>query len=238
MKQTILMMGVVGALLGSPALAQTPQAPSPQPSAQAAAAAAQAAKDCANAACRKALPAVVIRIDEARFRTIPVPQSPYVLDANALLIFPGETVAIQFAVEGDKIVGAKLLERLAPALAAPLLIEQKVAANPDDAALRKIPDGLPKAQLAAFPANVMLLSYGQSSGKPDTMLYMQHNLARNVKVDAIMALFGPEGYVQRSTSTCVLMPNVLGAEHWPQPLGPMILTKPRLLPDGADMSCS
>lgn len=236
MKIMISAMAAACMLSGGGASAQTATAQAPAP--QAPAVPPPVAEVCAKAACRTALTDVVIRVDDARFRTIPVPQSPYLLDATSLLVFPGETLAIQFAVEGDKITGAKLLERLSPTMAAPLLLEKKVVANPEDAALRKVTPGDPKAELAGFPANVLLLSFGQQNGKPDTILKMQHNMGRNLKVDAIMAVFGPEGYVQRATSTCVLMPNVAGIEHWPHPMGPIILAKARLMPDSSDMSCS
>lgn len=233
MKRLTFALGAACLLWNGGALAQTPpsQAPAAQPPAS-------VLEACAKAACRKALKDVVIRIDDTKFRTIPAPLSPYLLDPTSLLLFPGETVVIQFTVEGDAITGAKLLERLSPQLPAPLMLEGKIVANPDDADLRKAPGGMPKEMMATFPANVMVLSYGQVNGKPDTMLQMTHNLSRNIKFDAIMAVFGPEGYVQRSTTSCPVRPNVLGVEHWPHPIGPMILAKARLMPDGANMSCT
>jgi hypothetical protein len=73
---------------------------------------------CAQIACRKGGYDAVVRVDSERYTTVPVSRSPYVVDDNSILIFPGETIAIQFTIENDQLTHPKMVERFAPKLPA------------------------------------------------------------------------------------------------------------------------
>ncbi len=98
---------------------------------------------CAVLACRPGGYETVIRLDAEHYTNIPVSLSPYVTEDGSILILPGETIAIQFAIDGDKIGPAKFLQAFAPEFPAQMQGEDKVIDNPADASLPKIPESLP-----------------------------------------------------------------------------------------------
>jgi hypothetical protein len=183
---------------------------------------------CATQACRKGGFSVALRVDDKTFTTIPVSHSPYVMPSGAILIFPGETIAVQFTLNGDKLTAPKFLKAYAPRLPAQVSKNGKLS-DPDTA-------GLSKDDAGALPPNTVLLSYGQFKGQPGMVLEFEHNMPRNVKVDAIMAAIKTGGYDQKPASTCPVKPKLIGFETWQQPLGPMLLGNARFVAD-ADGAC-
>jgi hypothetical protein len=59
------------------------------------------AEVCAATTCRAGGFDAVVGVDAERFTTVPVSHSPFIVDGGTLLIFPGETVAVTFSIDGD-----------------------------------------------------------------------------------------------------------------------------------------
>lgn len=190
--------------------------------------AADPAAVCATQACRAGGFSIALRVDDKTFTTIPVSRSPYVLPNGAIMIFPGETIAVQFTPDGDKLTAPKFLKVYAPRLPAQVSKDGKLS-DPDTA-------GLSKDDAGALPPNTLLLSYGQFKGQPGMVLELEHNMPRTVKVDAIMAIIQDGKYVQKPTSTCPVKTKLVGFETWPQAMGPMALTNVRFTADN-DSAC-
>jgi hypothetical protein len=195
---------------------------------------------CARTACRTGGYRAVVGVDATQFREVQVNRSPYILENGAILLFPGETVAVTFAVDGDTLGRPVSATRMAPGL--PLMIadkDNKPVPNPDDAALPAVNGKLPADQVATLSPNTILISYGQLQrlGGSGMQLTSEHNLAHMVKFDAIVAEFAGDSYRQHPTSSCPVMPKIVGMENWPNPLGPIVLTRFRFVEQGNSMVC-
>jgi hypothetical protein len=206
---------------------------------------------CAKTACRKGGFEVAVRVDAQHFSTVPVTRSPYVLDDGGILIFPGETLMFQLAVDGEKLGRPTFVKALAPEIPAKIATDEKVVVNPDDASLSPLPQKSGDTDYAALPPDTIVISYGDMSDfyekgdKPDKMatepgkiLIVSSNLSRPFKYDATMFVIkiGKGGYAQSHTSTCTVMPHAGGSEMWPDPMGPMILENFRFVSD-SDKTC-
>ncbi|MDC7684354.1 hypothetical protein PQU92_13785 [Asticcacaulis sp. BYS171W] len=194
-------------------------------------------KLCAETACRPAGRVdVVVRISPTEFRTAPVGRSPYVLADGAIMLYPGETLAIQYTIVDGQPTAPKLIQRYAPAMPAQIMKDGKAVANPDNATLPKVErDGV----VAKLPPNTLLVSYGQMDDKPDTWLKIESTLPENLKYNALMMLFKPAGetgYQFRPTSSCPVLSGKIAIEHWPHPIGPILLAKPRFVAKD-DLAC-
>ncbi len=200
---------------------------------------------CAQSGCRDGGFDIAIAVDSSRYTTIPVTRSPYVPDATSVLIFPGETIAVQFTPEGDKLTNPKFIGRYAPAMAAAVASGGEVSANPADAKWPKLKGELAREQMADLPPNTLVISYGQLDPRSGgMMLKTEHNFARPLKFTAVLAVIGQGKYVQHATSTCAVLPGMFGMESWADLLGPLVLTDFRFLdlPKAANgaftMNCS
>jgi hypothetical protein len=191
--------------------------------------AADPAATCGTQACRKGGFKIAVRSDDKAFTAIPVVRSPYVLPNGSITIYPGETIAVQFTLTGDKLSAPKFVKAFAPRLPAQVSANGKLSDNPDNAALTK-------DDAATLPPNTILLSYGQFKGQGGMVLELEHNMPKTVKVDAIMAVIQAGSYVQKPASTCPIRPKLVGFETWPQALGPMMLANTRFAADG-DTTC-
>lgn len=199
-----------------------------------------AEKVCAERTCRAGGYDAVIGVDADHYTQIPVTHSPYILDDGSVLVFPGETVAVQFSVDGDKLGPPISARRYAAHL--PVLIERSGGApmtNPEDATLPIVNAKLPADEVANLLPNTLLVSYGQSKEKGATgmRLIVEHNLPQTIKLDAIVAEISSGSYHQHYTSTCPIMPKMWGDEMWPNALGPLILRKFRFQPTSESFSC-
>ncbi|WP_443747770.1 hypothetical protein [Asticcacaulis solisilvae] len=224
MRTLISTFAVAAMLAGAPAFAQT--AAEPQP-----------ADACQATACRTGGFDAVVLVDKDHYRTVPITHSPYVLPDGSILIFPGETIAIQFRRDGDTLSAPTFYRRFAPALPARIETGDKVGDDPANAGLPVIKGDVSKDKVAGLPPDTLLLSYGQANGQPGMMLFVDHTFARTLKLDATMSLIGKGRYEQRPTSTCPILPGVSSFESWPNPLGPMILKGFRLLPASDKIVC-
>ena len=197
-------------------------------------------KVCAARACRAGGYDAAVFVDADHFTAIRVTRSPYILDDGSVLVFPGETIAVQFAPDGDKLGSPVSAQRYAPHL--PALIVKADAQpqdNPDDAALPVVKETMPAAEVAKLPPNSLLISYGQFKkiGGKGMALFVEQNLPQTVKLDAIVAEITPSGYKQHYTSTCPIMPKMMGNEMWPNALGPLLLRNFRFQATGNSFAC-
>jgi len=197
---------------------------------------------CANTACRTGGYDAVVGVDAEHYTTIPVTHSPYLLDDGSVLIFPGETIAVQFAVDGDKIGKPLSAKRYAPHLPLQVVISGGApTSNPENDGLPIVTAKMPADEVALLGPNTLLLSYGQlkERGSTGMALIIEHNLAHTMKLDAIVAELAVGKYKQHYTSTCPIMPKMWGYESWPNALGPLVLGNFRFLPDGGtSLTCN
>jgi hypothetical protein len=197
---------------------------------------------CAKTPCRAGGYFALVSADASHFVGVEVGRSPYLLENGSLLIFPGETIAVTFALDGDKLkpIAAK---RYAPHLPLPIARAQgdKPQANADDNALPAVGAKLPADEVASLPPNTLLVSYGQlkPQGESSMVLTLNHNLPHTLKLDAIVAEIqsGSSVYRQHYTTTCPVVPKIWDNESWPMPLGPLVLTRFRLQQDSPTIVC-
>ncbi len=203
-----------------------------------AATAATADPECATTACRAGGFDLAIRLEDQHYKAITVTPTPYVMGNGTILIVPGETIAVQFNLVDGQIAGpAIFLGRFAPHLPVPIANGQTPVPNPQDAGLPAITGNSPAALLGQLPPNSLLISYGQEQTGATMYLDFYSNLPRRLKLDAVMSVFGADGFVTGPTSICPLSPMTEGHEIWPDPLGPLALTNPHLLADGEAAHC-
>ena len=183
--------------------------------------------DCAKTACREGGFNLAIAVDKDHYTTIPVTHSPYVLPDGSILIFPGETLVFELPMEEEKIGIPKFVAEYLP----------ERPAERDPQAPSVTPRDLPKLDKTQLPANSFVLSYGPMGREPGMNLDMWQNSPKTVKVDAVMSVIRRDKYIHARTSTCPLMPKIIGFEMWQDPMGPMILQNIRILPDGSGMVC-
>jgi hypothetical protein len=229
MSSRILALCLAVLALSRTVAADVSTAPPPKPGADAI---------CAAAACRKGGFDVALRTDSTHFTPIPVTHSPYVLPDGAILIFPGETVAIQFAVEDGKVGRGTFVRAFAPRYPMQITRDGQTAANPDDAALPVLKEGGPKDELAGLPPNTVVVSYGQRSGGIDMTLMMEQNMPAALKFDLTVTLPESGDYRQHAATSCPVGSNMMDDEGWGQPLGPILIANPRLLEPSATISCN
>lgn len=180
-----------------------------------------AAAICAKTACRAGGFSIKVSVDKEHFTSLAVTHSPYVEEDGTILIFPGETLVFRLPAEGDKLGAPQFVAEYAPQMPA----ERD---TPDSRSLPKLSGALPADVLAPFPTGSFVISYGQRGREPSTYLIMAHNLPQTLKLDAVMMIIRPGKYEPHATSTCPLMSKVFGFEHWPHPIGPMLLKNIRV----------
>jgi hypothetical protein len=193
--------------------------------------------ECETTTCRAGGFEVAVPVDEKRYTLVPVNPSPYVLPNGAILIFPGETIAIQFVVNGDQVTSPKFYKAFAAEIPARIDMDGALAPNPADSVLPKLQGNTSDSRLAELPANSVLVSYGEFSEKPGMLLILEHNLPKILKLDADMMIIGKGGYEQKYTSTCPIKPGTATYEMWPHPIGPIVLSNARFLSDSEELVC-
>jgi hypothetical protein len=223
MKALISILAVAALAAGAPVKAQTAPAP--------------ADTVCQTTACRPGGIDIVVRVDKDHYQTVPVKPAPYVLPDGQILIFPGETIAVQFTRNGDTLSAPVFYRRFAPQFPAQIEVGGKAADDPANAGLPAIKGEMSKDKMVDLPPNTLLLSYGQADGQPGMMLTIDHNFPKALKLDATMFLIGKGRYDQQPTSTCPIQVGLSSFEMWPNPIGPLTLKGFRLLQVGGKMTC-
>lgn len=197
-------------------------------------------KVCAERTCRAGGFEAVVAVDSEHYSTVPVSRSPYLLTDGSLLIFPGETIAVQFAIDGDSLGKPVAAQRYAPHYPA-LIVESggSPKTNPDDAALPQTKRGTAPEELAGLPDNTVLISYGQMEprGLGGMQLVAEHNFHATLKFDALINVIEPHAYRSAHSSTCPVRQGLIMYESWPDRLGPIVLSNIRFLAAGDAMTC-
>ncbi len=190
---------------------------------------------CATTACRKGGYEVVVRYDAQRYQTVPVSRSPYVTPDGRIIIFPGETIAVQFTVDGDTLSAPKFIGQYAMSKSFAMQVEVngKTIANPLDSTLPVLSQGAEGG--GELPPNTLLITYGQPPGEPGMMMALTSNMPRLLKLNAELSLIRKGGYDWQRTSTCPI--HLTSFESWPSAQGPMFLSNFRFLPKDAKMVC-
>jgi len=194
------------------------------------------AKICATTACRTGGYEAVVWIDETHLSSVPEGPSPYVTQDGEILIYPGETFAVQFSIVDGKPAAPKFYKRYAPAMPAKRDDGNRLSDNPEDATLPALHAPDEDVDFASLPVNTLVLSYGQR-GKEGMDLTIASTMPRTLKLDATMTLVRKGAYDYRATSTCPIGAKMQNFETWSGPLGPMFLGNFRFLPDGAKHVC-
>ncbi|ESQ74456.1 hypothetical protein [Asticcacaulis sp. AC402] len=192
---------------------------------------------CAERACRTGGYEVAVRINDKHYTTVPIGRSPYVTEDGDILIYPGETLAFQFAVDGDKLRAPTFVKAFSAQFPASIATEDSLSDNPADATLPKIPEGLSGERMAILPENTLLVSYGQYGDDSGMIMELDQNLTQKLKLDATMFLIEKNAYDQQYTSTCPIYPGHSVMEFWPHEIGPIVLSNFRFLKDSDDMAC-
>lgn len=200
---------------------------------------------CAKRACRSGGFNLALFVDETHLMDIPVNASPYITNDDAILIFPGETFAVTYTVDGRALSAPRFYQSYAPELPASIDHARDgsesgaLVDNPDNAKLPPLPQKDGNTDYSALPPNTVVVSYGQPDHSGAMHLMIWNNLHGVLKIDADMMVVTPgkAGYKEAPTSTCPVMPQTGDFEMWPEPLGPIFLSNAHLLADGEDMAC-
>ena len=195
---------------------------------------------CNERACRTGGYDAAVFVDAHHYMSIPVSRSPYILDDGSILLFPGETIAVQFSMSGDALGEPVAAEPYAAHH--PLLIVMSggnPGPNPDDTALPVAKGKLPADDVADLPPNSLLISYGQSeqTGASGMALTLESNLLQTIKLDAVVAEVASDTYKQHYASTCPVVPKIADFESFPKALGPLVLKNFRFHPDSQSLAC-
>ncbi|HVZ29307.1 MAG TPA: hypothetical protein VG839_02865 [Asticcacaulis sp.] len=179
---------------------------------------------CAHTACRKGGFNIAVLWEDGNYVGVPVPHSPYVLDDGSIIIYPGETLAFQFSVDGDTLSPPKFVQRFAPRHAAQVYVDGKLSANPDDAQLPPRPD------VTELPPNTILISYdnlddmkkGMGTG---TSLEVGSTLPKMLKFDATLNMLKTvgTGYDPKHRDTCAVQAHSYGAIAWSNPNASIVI---------------
>lgn len=187
---------------------------------------------CKRLACRTGGFEVAVAVDADHVTTVAVTHSPYVTPDGAVLIFPGETIAVQFAPGEGILPSPKFLSAYAPEFPA----QHKDEGGFVDAAdsLPSLPSGkLPSNVLSQMPPGTLVVSYGQYKGGPGMLLNLEQNFSGTMKLDAFVSEISSGEYKWHYATTCPLMPSLMDLESWHQPLGPILLQRFRLTHGGS-----
>ena len=131
---------------------------------------------CAQRGCRDGGFDIALGVDAQRYTTIPVTRSPYVPDENSVLIFPGETIAIQFTSDSSKLTQPKFIKRFAPEFPAQIAKDNVLQDNTINATLPRLTGAMPRDQVANLPPGTIVISYGQFKPHDGGMvLRTEHN---------------------------------------------------------------
>ncbi|HUJ03805.1 MAG TPA: hypothetical protein VLW75_09230, partial [Rhizomicrobium sp.] len=151
---------------------------------------------------------------------------------KAVMIDPGETVAIQFKRSGNMLIDPKFIGRFQPDYPARVVHGGKLFANPADAKL-------PKLNMADLPPDTLVISYGQiNAHTPGMILKSEHNFTRPIKFLAVRTLLHMGYFDPYETPTCAVLPGKSRTEIWPDLMGPIMLANIRFIdlpksPDGS-----
>ena len=200
-----------------------------------------AGSDCAAGGCRAGGTSIDVEGSDGQSYTIPIPRSPYVMADGSIVIYPGETLIFRFAPTQDgpgAPVFVKRMERAAPTR---LLSDSPGAEKYHDPKTGEdyyiargsdgpIEGGTARDHLKDQPPGTVIVSYQQAVGRADMVLTVEHNLGGTLKYDALIERLSPSGSMGLApTSTCPVLPVMIGTETWPYPIATITLGRFRFV---------
>ena len=194
---------------------------------------------CAKTACRAGGYEVAVGVDAAHYTNVPVSRSPYVTEDGEILIFPGETLALQFAINGDTLSAPRFIARYATPKDLALKVDTglKLVDDPLNSRSPPLPEKGGDTDMSAFPPNTLLISYGQLADHIGMAMDLETNVLRPLKLDTEMSLIKNGAYEWHYTSTCPITSGHSSYESWPSERGPMKLSHFRFIPETVKVTC-
>ncbi|MFT4091479.1 MAG: hypothetical protein QM645_12155, partial [Asticcacaulis sp.] len=178
---------------------------------------------CKDTPCRNGGYEVLVNSPDGKIQVIEVLQSPYVAlngNSGAVLLFPGETIAVQFDIQNDQPVNPRLLQRFSAQFPVRAMIGKRVTEHPEDKDLPVLPS---ENRQSALPPNTLLLSFGQMDGLPGMVMIAESTLPKRLKYKAIMTVQKDDNYYNRPTSSCPVLAGASSYEHWPHTINNLLL---------------
>ena len=193
---------------------------------------------CKERACRTGGYDVVVHIGKDRYTSIAVTHSPYVMEDGGILLFPGEAILIQFAIEENKVSHPNFVKRLASEFISQIPHDHgQFIDNPENSNLTSFVNTKTGEIAQPFPPNSVFLSYGQMKDSDTMILHTRSNFEHDIRYDAYIELVKPDKYEEHISSTCPIRAKLTTWESWAPPLGPIILDNFRYIINGDDGAC-
>lgn len=195
---------------------------------------------CKRTACRPAK-LVVIRVNKEKTVGLGLQPSPYVDETGAIHAWPGERLVFHVEMDGGALSRPVFVreEKLEVGDASTLTAAETArlsASDPNTPAIEqsladmKI-NGLMRDRISKEPAGTLIVDYRQIPGGGAMILETGHNFPQALKFDAFINY--PSGRHEHS-STCGVLPNLLGLETWGGPLMELTLSNFRLVESQKD----
>jgi hypothetical protein len=181
-------------------------------------AARELAEACARSVCRTESREVRLRMPDGGGIGFDTRLLPYA-DGGDVVLYPGDSVKFRFVVRG----------------AAPLTGPEFVELDPADAGVlgRHDPAAETEARTRSRTEAVegtITFSFSQRDGEPDMTLNARSAFPITLKYDAVMFVPAQDGMRPQDTSSCPIFSGISGIEHWPHPIGMIVLTNFRIQP--------
>lgn len=184
---------------------------------------AQLAALCAKVPCRKESRQIEIRADAQHGFRYTNQQLPYVDPDGTIILYPGETITVSLAADGDKLAVPKIVS----------VSDSTGAVDLGDAANK-----------SAVPETTMTFAFSQIPGKPDMILFATNRTKLMLKYSAIIMTPSEQGLKASRTTICPVLPSndpklgFTGTESWQQGIGMLIVTNLHILPSDGSTACN
>lgn len=140
---------------------------------------------------------------------------PYA-DNGQIVLYPGETIAVEFSADGKAMDKPHFLRLIDPA--APMTSSPSNPSAPDRA--------------------IMTFEFKQTDGKPDMMLSIKSTLGFVIKYDAHMFVPTKNGTQSIYTSSCPIIAKGGAFETWPQEIAMIVLHDFRVVSERDGVACN
>ena len=161
---------------------------------------------CAKVTCRTTERTLQLQNGDGAIAKVRTTKAPYVDENGNVSLYAGEAIEISFADRSD--------------LSHPTFVRTL-----DKVELQGLkgyhPDAPPPDR--STPA-ILSLELRQEEGKPNMSLVLRNETGVALKYDVTMFVPTPQGMKSAHTSTCPLLPGIMGDESWPHPIAMIILS--------------
>ncbi len=180
------------------------------------------ADPCAETICRPSK-IVLLTIPSSGVAVVMAEKAPIVDSEGKLMILPGEVLVLRFEADAAGAGRLTVIEDRTPPPVDTYTPPGGTEALPLYSSDITVMEDM-AVPMKGLPPNSIIMTYGQMPGKPDTVLTISHNVGGMLAYKALAGFWSEKGYGFKETSTCTVISEKFGVEHWPQPIGPMILT--------------